>query len=87
MTLTDIIAALQIQITALQAILANQTQFTQSDIDAAVAAAVAPLNAQIVDLTAQVAAMPGTIHQAVLAEDQKLAAQIKPILDALTAAT
>lgn len=46
---------------------------------------VAALNQQISDLQAQVAGMftADQIHQAVLDEDAKLAAKLKPILDAL----
>lgn len=59
------------------------------DVDAAVAAAVGPLNDQIAALNAQVASLfsADQVHQAVLDEDSKLAAKIKPILDELAAAT
>lgn len=84
-TLLDVIAELQ-------AIQASQAQFTQSDVDAAVLAAVTPLNTQVaalaqqvVDLNAQVLALPGQIHDAVLAEDVALAAKIKPVIDELAA--
>lgn len=83
-TLADVIAELQ-------AIQASQAQFTQADIDAAVATAVTPLNSQVTvltqevtDLQAQVLALPGQIHDAVLAEDVALAAKVKPIIDELT---
>lgn len=74
MTLAEVIAELQ-------AIQASQAQFTQADIDAAVKAAIDPLAAQMVDLQAQVAAMPDQVHQAVLAEDAMVAQKVKPVLD------
>jgi hypothetical protein len=59
----------------------------QMQIDAAVAAAVGPLNDQIAALNSQVSSMftADQVHQAVLDEDAKLAAKLKPILDALGA--
>lgn len=77
-TLADVIAELQ-------AIQASQAQFTQADIDSAVAAAVQPLNVQIVALTAQVTAIPDQVHAAVLAEDVVLAGKVKPFLDQIAA--
>lgn len=79
MTLAEVIAELQ-------SIQASQAQFTQADMDSAVAAAVAPLSAQMADLQAQVVAMPDQIHQAVLAEDAMVAQKVKPIIDQLIAA-
>lgn len=85
----DLLTQVQAELVALQA---NQTQFTQADLDAAVLAAVTPLtdsvtalNLQVVDLQAQVSAFPGQVHDAVLAEDVAIAAKVKPILDALVA--
>lgn len=58
MNLAEIIAALQAQITALQTLQSSQTQFSQADIDAAVLAAVGPLNDQVSALQVLVAAFP-----------------------------
>lgn len=79
----DLLAQVQAQLVALQA---AQATFTQADIDAAVAAAVSPLNDQVAALQASVAAFPGQVHDAVLAEDVAVAAKVKPILDQLVAA-
>lgn len=76
MNLADIIAALQ----ALQA---SQPQFSQADVDAAVQAAVAPLNEQVASLQAQVVAIPEQLHQAALAEDAMLAEKLKVLIDQL----
>lgn len=60
--------------------------FTQADIDAAVAAAVQPLNDQVAAMQATIDTIPDQIHAAVLAEDADLAAKIKPLIDQLNAA-
>lgn len=86
MTLQEIIGLvtdLQAQLVALQA---STTQFTQADLDKAVSDAVAPLNAQVSDLQAQVGAIPDQVHQAVVAEDAALAGKVKPLLDQLSQA-
>ena len=78
--------ALQDIIKELQDLAASQPQFTQSDIDAAVKAAVDPLAAQVAELQSSVAAIPAQVQAAVLAEDQAVAAKAKPIIDQLLAA-
>lgn len=79
----DLIAQLQSSVAALQA---AQATFSQADIDAAVAAAVQPLNDQVAAMQAQIAGIPDQIHQAVMDEDAALAAKIKPLIDQLNAA-
>ena len=79
----DLVSQLQAAVTALQA---AQATFTQADIDAAVKAAVDPINAQVAALQASVAGVPDQIHAAVVAEDVALAAKIKPLIDQLNAA-
>lgn len=79
MTLQEIID----QLVAFQA---SQAQFTQADVDAAVAAAVAPVNEQVLALQAQAAQVPDQIHAAILAEDANLAQKIKPLIDQIAAA-
>lgn len=86
MSLSEIIAKLQEQLVALQALADSQTQYSQADLDMAVADAVAPLNQQIVALQAQVGALPQAIHDAVVAEDVALAAKVKPLVDQLSQA-
>jgi len=83
----DLVAQLQAAVTQLQA---SQASFTQADMDAAVAAAVGPLNDQIaalnqsvMDLQGQVAGVPDQIHAAVVAEDATVAEKIKPLIDQL----
>lgn len=83
MSLVDIIAKLQEQLVALQALQDSQPQFSQADLDAAVQVAVGPLNVQIVDLQAQVVTIPEQLHQAALAEDAVLAEKVKALLDQL----
>lgn len=85
----ELLSQVQAQLVALQN---TATQFSQADLDAAVLAAVTPLNdtvaalnVQVVDLQAQVTAFPGQVHDAVLAEDVAIAAKVRPILDALVA--
>lgn len=90
MSREDIIAA------AKSAISNGQDQVLSDAINAACDSAVAEagsvdvsaLQQQISDLQAQVAGMftADQVHQAVLDEDSKLAAKLKPILDALAAA-
>lgn len=63
----------------------SQAQFSQSDVDAAVAAAVQPLNDQVLALQAQAAQVPDQIHAAVLAEDAVVAQKIKPLIDQINA--
>lgn len=72
----DLLAQVQTQLVALQA---AQATFTQADVDAAVKAAVDPLNAQL-------ATLPDQVHAAVVAEDAVIAAKVKPTVDALVAA-
>lgn len=79
----DALAAVQAQLAAFQA---SQATFTQADIDAAVSAAVQPLNDQVTALQASIAGVPDQIHAAVVAEDAALAAKIKPLIDQLNAA-
>lgn len=81
MSLAEIILALQSQLEALKAIQDSQKQFTQSDLDAAVKAAVDPLLAQMVLLQTKVGDIPKQIHDAVLAEDVALAGKLKPLVD------
>lgn len=86
----DALAAVQAQLAAFQA---SQATFTQADIDAAVLAAVGPLNDQltalnqsVTDLQTSLAGVPDQIHAAVVAEDVALASKIKPLIDQLNAA-
>lgn len=78
----DLVAQLQASLVALQA---AQATFSQADLDAAVAAAVGPLNDQVAAMQAQIAGIPDQIHAAVVQEDADLAAKIKPLIDQLNA--
>ncbi len=86
MTLDQVLALVAQLQDAVNQLKASQATFTQADVDAAVAAAVQPLNDQVTALQAQVAGVPDQIHAAVVAEDQALAAKIKPLIDQLNAA-
>lgn len=85
-TIQDCIAALVDLQAKLAAIQAAQATFTQADVDAAVKAAVDPINAQVTALQGQIAGVPDQIHAAVVAEDVALAAKIKPLVDQINAA-
>lgn len=69
----------------LKALAAAQAQFSQADIDQAVANQKAEDQIAMDDLKAQVAAMPGQIHDAVVQEDARVAQAIKPLVDQLAA--
>lgn len=83
MSLADIIAALQTQLANLQALQAATTSFTQADIDSAVAAAVAPLNAQIAAIPGQVTAAVEAMKAADLIELAQVEAAVQTLMASL----
>lgn len=80
--LSDTISQLLTLIATLQTELQTAPQFTQGDLDNAVAAATAPLNAQVASLQHQVDGMPQAIAAAVAGENARLIAIVKAGIDA-----
>jgi len=79
--ITDTISQLLADIAQLQTELQTAPQFTQADVDNAVAAATAPLNAQVASLQHQVDGIPQQISAAVAAENARLVGIVKAGLD------
>ena len=83
MSLQDTISQLQAAVADLVQQLPQGQTFSQSDVDAAVKAAVDPLNALISSLQDQISKSADGIAQAVAAEDVRIQGLIGPLLDQL----